>query len=44
MVMYGIRLAIASLSGTQITERLIDSVTLLLLVYITAGFLEDKGD
>ena len=43
MVMYGIRLAIVSLSGTSITDRLIDSAILLLLVYITAGLFEAKG-
>ena len=44
MVMYGIRLAIVSLSSTSITDRWIDGAILLLLAYIISVLFEDKGD
>ena len=44
MVMYGIRLAIASLSSASITDRWIDGAILLLLAYIISVLFEDKGN
>ena len=44
MVMYGIRLAIVSLSSASITDRWIDGAILLLLAYIISVIFEDKGD
>ena len=44
MVMYGIRLAIVSLSSASITDRWIDGAILLLLAYIISVLFEDKDD